>query len=171
VFTSRCSVAASNGGRSTSSAFPNGPWPKLPASNRNSSQWLNLSSALKSLTHSLAHLPTTRHFTQLSKLTLTEWLLNFSWPSPAQRFLVPNPTGPITLFYCLTVLEDFRSPHSSHYHWISLTVLRKTSRHGPRRKHRSSVLVYGTLPSNGRCQIVSRSLANNESACHSIVEE
>jgi hypothetical protein len=32
----------------------------------------------------------------------------------------------------------------------SLTLLLITSRHGPYRKHRSSVLVYGLLPSNGR---------------------
>jgi hypothetical protein len=32
VFTSRCSVAASNSGRSASSEFPNYPRPQLPAS-------------------------------------------------------------------------------------------------------------------------------------------
>jgi hypothetical protein len=43
VSTSRFSVAASNGGRPPSSAFPNCPQPQLPASNSNSSQRLNRS--------------------------------------------------------------------------------------------------------------------------------
>jgi hypothetical protein len=47
---SRCLVAASNGGRSPFSGFPNYPRPQLPASNSNSSQRLNFGS---SLTHSL----------------------------------------------------------------------------------------------------------------------
>jgi hypothetical protein len=38
VFVSRCLVAASNGGRSPSCGFPNGPRPQLSASNRNSSR-------------------------------------------------------------------------------------------------------------------------------------
>jgi hypothetical protein len=50
VFTRPCSVAASNGGRSLSSGFPNYPRPQLPASNSKSSQRLNLSSPL---THSV----------------------------------------------------------------------------------------------------------------------
>jgi hypothetical protein len=54
VFTSRCLVATSNGGRSPSSGFPNCPRPQLPASHSNSSQRLNLSSP----THQLSHSPT-----------------------------------------------------------------------------------------------------------------
>jgi hypothetical protein len=38
--------------------------------------------------------------------------------------------------------------------WHSLTVLLLTSRHGPRRKLRFSVAVYGPLPNNGRCLVV-----------------
>jgi hypothetical protein len=45
VFTTRCLVAASNGGRSLSSGFPNYHRSKLPASHSNSSQ-LNLSGYL-----------------------------------------------------------------------------------------------------------------------------
>jgi hypothetical protein len=44
VFTSRCSVAASNGGRSPFSGFPNYPRAQLPASQSNNSRQLNLSS-------------------------------------------------------------------------------------------------------------------------------
>jgi hypothetical protein len=46
VFTSRYSVAASNGGRPLSSGFPNCPQPQLPASHSNSSQRPNPSSSL-----------------------------------------------------------------------------------------------------------------------------
>jgi hypothetical protein len=38
VFTSRCSVAAPNGGRSVSFGFPNYPLPQLPAYNSSSSR-------------------------------------------------------------------------------------------------------------------------------------
>jgi hypothetical protein len=40
--------------------------------------------------------------------TMTDWLLNFCWPSPAQWLLVPSPTGLATIFYCLTNLGAFR---------------------------------------------------------------
>jgi hypothetical protein len=56
VFTGRCLVAASNGGRSLSSVFPNCPRSQLPPSHSNSSQPLNPSG---SLTHSLTHQKTT----------------------------------------------------------------------------------------------------------------
>jgi hypothetical protein len=46
VFTSRCLVAASNGGRSPSSEFLNWPRPQLPTSTSNSSQRLNPSNPL-----------------------------------------------------------------------------------------------------------------------------
>jgi hypothetical protein len=46
VFTSRCLVAASNGGRSPYSGFPNYPRPQLPSSHSNSSQRPNCSSPL-----------------------------------------------------------------------------------------------------------------------------
>jgi hypothetical protein len=64
VFTSRCSVAAINGGRYPSSGFPNYPQPQLPAFDSNSSQQLSLSSPL---THSLTDQPTL-HFTSLNRL-------------------------------------------------------------------------------------------------------
>jgi hypothetical protein len=57
VFTIRCSVAASNGGRSTSSGFQNCPRPQLPASYSNSSQGLN-PSAVSSLTNTVTYQPT-----------------------------------------------------------------------------------------------------------------
>jgi hypothetical protein len=51
VFNSRCLVAASNGGSSSSSAFPKHPRPQLPASHSNSSERLNLSRLLNTFTH------------------------------------------------------------------------------------------------------------------------
>jgi hypothetical protein len=36
---------------------------------------------------------------------LEDWLLNCWWPSPTQRFLVPSPTGIITIFYSLKALR------------------------------------------------------------------
>jgi hypothetical protein len=54
VFTSRCSVSASNGGRFLSIGYPNYPRTQLPASKSNTSQRLNLSSSLTAwLTQSL----------------------------------------------------------------------------------------------------------------------
>jgi hypothetical protein len=43
-----------------------------------------------------------------------------------------------------------------------------TYRHGPHRKHRSSVAVYGPLPSNIHCLIVSPSLPSNKPKYHYI---
>jgi hypothetical protein len=43
------------------------------------------------------------------------------------------------------------SPTNQPINRLSEIVLPITSRHGPRRKHRSSVAVYGPLRSNGRC--------------------
>jgi hypothetical protein len=40
-----CLLTVSSGGYSLSSRFLNCPWPQLPASNKNSSQWLNPSSS------------------------------------------------------------------------------------------------------------------------------
>jgi hypothetical protein len=74
VFTSRCSVAASNGRHSPSSGFPNYPLPQLSASHSNGSQWLNLSSSLtNSLTNSVTHQPT--NSIQLSWFSLTILLI------------------------------------------------------------------------------------------------
>jgi hypothetical protein len=62
VFTSRCSVAASNGGRSPSSGFTNCPRAQLPTSHSNSLQWLNCSSPL---THYLTNQLNSTHFNWL----------------------------------------------------------------------------------------------------------
>jgi hypothetical protein len=65
-FTCRYSIAASNGGRSTSSGFPKCRRPPLPVSNSNSSHRLNLSSPL-------THSPTScssLHLTDFTPLTV-----------------------------------------------------------------------------------------------------
>jgi hypothetical protein len=62
VFTTRCSVAASNGWRSSPSEFPNYLLPQLPASNSDSLQQLDLSS---SLTQSLTIQPSNSLLTVL----------------------------------------------------------------------------------------------------------
>jgi hypothetical protein len=75
VFTSCCSVVASNSGHSPSSGFLNCPWPLLLASHSNSSQQLNLSS---SLTNSLTDWLTQSLTNQFNS---TDWtvLLRSSW--------------------------------------------------------------------------------------------
>jgi hypothetical protein len=65
VFNSRCSVAASNPGRSPSSGLKNYQRHQLPVSHGNSSQRLNCSSLTNSVTHQL---------TNLNQLTLTDSL-------------------------------------------------------------------------------------------------
>jgi hypothetical protein len=81
--TSRCSVAAFNGGHSPSSGFPDYLRPQLPDSNNHSSQWLNLTSSLTDwLAQSLTN--------QLSSLTslnsLTNELTPLHWPTePLQK--------------------------------------------------------------------------------------
>jgi hypothetical protein len=52
VFTSRCSVTASNGGHIPSSQFPNCPRPQLPASNSKISEQLPPQQLSNQLTHS-----------------------------------------------------------------------------------------------------------------------
>jgi hypothetical protein len=37
----------------------------------------------------------------------SDWLTDCCWPSPAQWFLVPSPTGLMSIFYCLTALGAF----------------------------------------------------------------
>jgi hypothetical protein len=65
---------------------------------------------------------------------------NCYWNSPAQSFLGPSPVGPVAIFYCLdsslkvTVLE-----------LIAPTVLVITSRHGPHRKQRSSIVAFASV--------------------------
>jgi hypothetical protein len=70
VFTSRRSVAASNGGRSPSSEFPNSPRPQLPAPHSTSLR-LNLSS---SLTNWVTHQPTNSTLSLTNRLQSTDWL-------------------------------------------------------------------------------------------------
>jgi hypothetical protein len=51
---------------------------------------------------------------------------------------------------------------------FSLTIMLITSRHGSHWNHCCSVVVYGPLPSNGRCLVVSLSLPSDGSTCHNI---
>jgi hypothetical protein len=51
--------------------------------------------------------------------TALNWLLNCCWPSPAQWFLVPSPTGLMTVFYSLTALGAFRHPRWLLWMWVS----------------------------------------------------
>jgi hypothetical protein len=91
-----------------------------------------------------------------------------SWPLPAQSFSSPSPLGLETIFCCLRFETSlFVASYDSQGHgggirsrlhtgWThsSLTVLLITSRHGPYRKHHSSLAVYEPLPSNSRCLVV-----------------
>jgi hypothetical protein len=71
IFTSRCSVATSNGGRSPCSGFPHYPRPQLPVSHSNSSQRLNLSS---SLINSVTHQPTDCNTVRITlQLAVANW--------------------------------------------------------------------------------------------------
>jgi hypothetical protein len=88
VSTSRCLVAASNGGRSPFSGFPNYPRPRLTVSDSNSSR-LNCSSPL-------THQPIT---TTQSHVTTDGQSASLSWcqaPIWGQR---------ADLYYCLPVAE------------------------------------------------------------------
>jgi hypothetical protein len=136
VFTSRCLVASSNGGRSPSSGLPNCPRPQLPASHSNSSERLNPSAYL---TNSLTHQPTDCLQT-LSRLIFSK----SKWKSFGQPDLVSSPIlGPRPDFcYCQTV------------------VLLITSRHGRRRKHCSSAAVQ-FLPWNCFSCLLAESLLRN----------
>jgi hypothetical protein len=52
-------------------------------------------------------------------------LLNRCWPSPAQLFLVPSPTGLMTIFYYLEALGAYRTPLSaSRFHSHALILSR-----------------------------------------------
>jgi hypothetical protein len=102
VFTSRYSVAASNGGRS-----PSSPRLQLPNYQSHSSQRLNWSSLLN---HSLTHqLTTSLHSTQLNWLYLESVSeLLYDWQFPASQFvLAPSPLShwfldySMSYFYCL----------------------------------------------------------------------
>jgi hypothetical protein len=84
-------------------------------------------------------------------------------PQPAfftGRCLLTNPT-----MSSVPVL-NFLPP--GFHSLIAPTALLITSRHGPHRKHRSSVAVCGPLSSNGRCRVVSRSFPRNGCTEHNI---
>jgi hypothetical protein len=72
------------------------------------------------------------------------------WRSPAQSFSGPSPVGLTMILYCLrfeTSLsvashdsQDYGGPRlHMRLNYSSVTVILLTSRHGPRRRHRSSV--------------------------------
>jgi hypothetical protein len=82
VFTNRYYVAATNGGRSPCSGFPNCPRPQLPASHSNSSQQLNPSGYL-----------TDCNFNPV----------NCCWPSPAQSFLLSGLVGTYDHIFVLCI--------------------------------------------------------------------
>jgi hypothetical protein len=87
VFISRCLVAASNGGRSPSSGFPNYTRPQLSASHSNSSQRLNLSSFLTDwLTQSLTNQVTQLNSTQLLLTVLL--IISRHWPHRKHRSII-----------------------------------------------------------------------------------
>jgi hypothetical protein len=89
VFTSRCSVAALNGGGSAFCGFQKCPRPQLPAYHSNSSQWPNLSSSLiDSLTDWLTQL-LTNQLNQLSLFQLTDWTY-----SSLTFLFITSPHGP-----------------------------------------------------------------------------
>jgi hypothetical protein len=58
-------------------------------------------------------------FRAMSLYSLTAWLQNCCWPSPAQWLFVPSPTGLIAIFYSLTALESFRPLTPVSTHWLS----------------------------------------------------
>jgi hypothetical protein len=51
-------------------------------------------------------------------------LLNCSWPSPAHLFLVPSPTGLMTIFYCLAALGSLQTAYPSK-DWIFCWTIHK----------------------------------------------
>jgi hypothetical protein len=149
--------------------------PQLPASNINSSQRLNCSSALThSLTNNLLR-SLTDSPVQSSKLPLVFastvvldfWPRQHPWPyfCSLQIFRVLNGVpfskrGGVCLLLVTPPLlgSDSVGTHSHSFTHSSFTqlwlVLFITSRHGPHRKPRYSVPVNGPLPSSGRCLVV-----------------
>jgi hypothetical protein len=90
-----CLVAASNGGLSPSSVFPNHSQPQLPASNSNSSQQLNHSSSLMdSPTNSTDSLLTNRNSHSSESELLYYW-----WFTTYQFILALSPLRLTTSFF------------------------------------------------------------------------
>jgi hypothetical protein len=95
VFSSRCLVAASNGGHPPSSGFPNCPRPQLASSHSNSSQQLNRSSSLNNLllTDSLTNSPQSQSQSQ-SYVTTAGQSTSLSWCQAASILNQQhNPSG------------------------------------------------------------------------------
>jgi hypothetical protein len=93
VFTSCCLVAASNGGRSPSSGFPNCPRPQLPAS----------------------------HFTQL-QLSNDSSPVHYCWPSPAHNHIFV-PSGLLRVLQWDLLFDERRGlTIDGHSAWISLSL-------------------------------------------------
>jgi hypothetical protein len=112
VFISRCSVAVSNGERSSSSGFLNYPRPPLPGSQSNSSQWLNLSSPLTNSPTNYSSLHSTElnwtHLNSTAFTSLTILLITFRDGSHGKhRSYVdvygPLPSNGLCLFVCFAV--------------------------------------------------------------------
>jgi hypothetical protein len=125
VFTSRCLVAACNFWRSPSSGFPNCPRPQLPAFHSNNSQKLDPSGYLA---NSLTHQP-------------TDWLTATSQSQNQSQSYVTTDSQSASRFCC-------QAPSGAQDHFfvtvrqlLVCLALLITSRHGPRRKHCSSVSV------------------------------
>jgi hypothetical protein len=129
VFTSLCLIPASNVGRSRSSGFSNSPRPQLPASNSNCSQQLK---PCGYLTHSLTDCLQT-----LSRLTELRVRIRLNECRFTANLFVLAPS------------------HLEAHDSISLlAVLLITSRYRSNRKHRFSLAVHVSLPSNGCCLVV-----------------
>jgi hypothetical protein len=56
-------------------------------------------------------------------LEKTEWLPNCCWPSPAQWYLVPSPTGLVTMLTALGAFTRYPDSNSSYY-WMIEWLLR-----------------------------------------------
>jgi hypothetical protein len=111
--TSRCLVAASNGGRSPSSSFPNCPRPQLPASSYFSR--LQLSTDSTQVKFMLwptvsrpvclgVETPDSSGFVDVGRPLWREdgsVVYNCCWPSTAHSYSGPSPADFIIIFFCL----------------------------------------------------------------------
>jgi hypothetical protein len=83
--------------------------------------------------------------------SLSSWFPN--WPRLQLPASHSNSSQRLNLSSSLTHLFTHQPTNSTQLDRISLTILFTTSRHEQHSKHLSSV-VYGPLPSNGRCRVV-----------------
>jgi hypothetical protein len=97
----------------------------------------------------------------LEKNWLTAKLL---WFSPAQWFVVPFPTGLITIFYCLTALEAFKTPPRATCRLALGRTDRLLSliRHAPSRKQRLQRFFYFSVCIHCSGNVFIEPLATNE---------